>query len=178
MDGSLVVGYAYRLLPSPSVVAGYGHRWTGVTIYCGWQWSSMDTLHVVDSSTTSLLSPTMYIDSLAPSSIIVADNTIDRFVPRPLSPTVSIDGDLPQSTSFDLSIGSSPVHCRRQYLSMETSPSLLPLTVRVSIDIFLPRLLSLTIYQVYIDIFLPRLFYYYCRRQHLSIDFSLRLFIA
>ena len=45
MDVFFVVGNAYRLLLPRSIVAGNGHPWASVTIYCGWQWPSMDRGH-------------------------------------------------------------------------------------------------------------------------------------
>ena len=107
MDESFVIGYAYRLLTSP--------------IYCGWQWPSMDrgdnilwlALVIDGHASRGLMSATISIDRFSPLSIVA--DIIHRFVPRPLSPTIStdrfvsrplsltisIDGDLPQSIAAD-----------------------------------------------------------------------------
>ena len=92
-----------------SIVAGKCHRWTWVTIYCGWQWSSMDTLHVVDNmyniyiyrlTVPPVYCRRQYLSIYFSPRLLSQTVSIDRFVPRPLS-TTSIDGDLPQSIAAD-----------------------------------------------------------------------------
>ena len=103
-----------------SIVAGNGRRWTRFTIYCGWQWPSMDMGH-------NLLWPAVVIDGHAScgGQYISFENTTSLFV-----------------ADNNPSIDSSLVHCLRQYLSMETLHSLLPQT---SIDRCVPSPLSTTI---------------------------------
>ena len=121
-----------------SVVTGNGHsRWTDFSIYCGSQWSEMDTLH-------NLLSLAIYIDRFPPPFLATA------VVYPQCSPSSTVAGsylsiDFPLvsrrwqyiSTDFTpaylrwryLSITFALVYWRWQYLSIDFSPRLLTLAI-------------------------------------------------
>ena len=130
MDGSRVIGNAYRLLPSRIYCGcGNGHWWTRFTTCCGG--NPIDTFHSplpptiisIDRHLPSWLQPTIYIDGHLRSL---------------LPPKISTDRHLPQSIAADNIYRWTPstVYCRRQYLSIDTFPILLPTTI--SIDSLLP----------------------------------------
>ena len=134
-----------------SYVADNGHRWTDVTIHCGWQWSAMDTL---DNLWESLA---IYVDKFPPPSVVTGNiyqyfvpssivaGSINRYIsPRLLTLAIYIDRFSPNLLSLAIHINGFYSRLLSLATSIDRCSSCL-LSLEISIERCFPRLLSLAI---------------------------------